>query len=184
MADKIGLLPTFTADELTMARNWLQELLASDNLVAAGSFTGYYPFPGRIAIYLNGRLKILQHGEHWRTRPSDTNFYIGYASQPDEMPKLEKLAVIGTLIGLWGMWPDFHDLFMGHVAQALIGDYRSVMSELVQAEAPVSGLAFSADQRVVAGKIGEEFFLPNGTPVEIDDHWTVVLDRPELTAVS
>lgn len=175
---KIALLPEFTGDEREAAKAWLSAVLANEHLTANAPQMPAAIY-GRMGLYIDGRFRTLQRGEYWADDIVG-NFYVGYRERPgaSTVPLPRRLAVIGGIISLAGLWGDLHEAYIARAAGVLIGTYSDLMSGLVRTEAAVSGLAFSADRATIAARIGDAYHLPNGEAIEIDETWTVVPDRP------
>jgi hypothetical protein len=176
---KFTLLPELTDAKKRDVGNWIRATLESPELVQNAV---PYSWAGEFAIYKNGRMVVLHRNNSWQYDGSGT-LYIGYRDGPHQVPLIERLAVVGALISLVELWPEFHEQFTARASAILIETYTGVMSGMVQTEAAVSGLAFNEDRSLVAARIGDCYHLPSGELVEIDDSWTVVADRPDVRAV-
>jgi hypothetical protein len=174
---KLMLLPDTSAQRAEIV-SWVEAMLADVNLAPQQP---RFPLGGKVAIYVDGSLRVLQNGEQWQD-DGVASLYVGYrhSAGAQYMQPLDRLAVVGAVISLADLWERFHETYIARAAAILISNYQGVMSGLIQTEAAVSGLAFSPDRALVAGRIGDCYHLPDGTQVEIDDSWTLVPDRPAV----
>lgn len=177
---KFTLLPELAETQKREMANWIRATLESPELVQSRVT---FNWAGQLGIYRDGRLITLHRNDGWQFDGANV-IYIGHREgRTQALPLIERLAVVGAIISLIELWPEFHEQFTARASAILIETYTGVMSGMVQTEAAVSGLAFNADRSIVAARIGDCYHLPNGELVEIDESWTVVADRPSLRTV-
>lgn len=180
---RIGLVPEFSDAEIASSRRWIMATLDSDDLVQN---VYRWPFDGRrLALYVNNQVRTVVRYDYWTD--DGAVIHVGWRENTTghSMPIMDRLAVVGAMIGAVGLWEEFHEQYMAKAARLLIGSYEGGMSGMVRTEAPIRGLALNAEQGVVAGLIGDSFYLHNGTEVQVQgEGWTVVMDRPNVGPVA
>jgi len=170
---RFNLLPNLSAAEKEAMGRYLVSLLDNERL---SETTVRCPLvAGQIGLYIDNRAHSLAHGT-WQL--GDPYLYFGQDGRGNNnLPMLDRLGAIAAIIAACGLWTDEMVAKFGDaVSRIMLRSYNEMMHGLltVQGTAPATGLAFSADRQQVAALLGEQYFLPNGQPVEVDDSWVIV----------
>lgn len=171
----VAFMPTLTDYDKSEVKDWIRRALDGTELMIVGT-----PFPaaGRLILYWQGAPRIISNNSHWQE--SDPYLYIGYRTGGETIPKLDRMAILGGIITLCGLWDDLHEQFTTKLAELMFSQYRSAVSGMVRSESPISGLAFNSDRTQMAARIGEEYHLSSGEPVELTEDWVAIEGNPSL----
>lgn len=171
---RVSVSNTFNDVEKARIKTWLEQML-DHPMLAAGNF----PFPNRMALYIDGRAKVLRNS-YWE----HGDFTLNLGADPGAAEGLrlalpERLAVLSGIISVLGLWEQLADKVGAAISRILCEQYNTMMSGLVRVPAPetvVTKLAFNASRTQVAGFVGDAWYLPTGAPAEVNAEEWVIAD--------
>ncbi len=134
-------------------------------------------------LYVNGDIKLVQFGTWVQAdlRPfvetGEMRLRIGTVNtRYPPPPKTDRLAILGGVIGVFGMWDDMTAAYSRAIGRTILEAYSSCFLDMVNAPQPAVKLAFSANRSQAAVQYIDDdtWYLNNGEPTKIDDSWHVV----------
>lgn len=165
---KISLKPNWTTAEKTSLHRWIKAVMESSKLE---SNSVPYPLAGKVVLYVDGTARHLHPGP-WQL--ADSLLYVGgggrRATGNEQLTAPQRLAVVAQLIALLDAWEEYMPAFAALISKAMLEQYNELKSSvagLVNAQLPATGIALNQKEGLLAAKMEEEWFLPNGEKAEV-----------------